>query len=65
MIMVRTLKVIDLLMLISENGKTVKTPSATAGKPQMRYCASHNLPYGTQIYVPDMAQMGIGDVYLQ
>ena len=27
----------------------------------MRYCASHNLPYGTQIYVPDMARMGIGD----
>lgn len=43
------------------NGQKVKVPSASTGKSQMRYCASHNLPYGTQIYVPDIAQMGHGD----
>jgi N-acetylmuramoyl-L-alanine amidase CwlA len=43
------------------NNKTVKVPTATEGKNQMRYCASHNLPYGTQVYIPDLAQKGIGD----
>lgn len=43
------------------DNKTHSVPMATSGKHQMRYCASHNLPYGTQIYVPELAQMGIGD----
>ena len=43
------------------NNQTVKVPTATQGKSQMKYCASHNLPYGTQIYVPALAQKGIGD----
>ena len=43
------------------NNQTVTVPSATAGKSQMKYCASHNLPYGTQVYIPEMANKGIGD----
>lgn len=43
------------------NGQTITVPSATAGKPQAKYCASHNLPYGTQIYIPDLAAKGVGD----
>lgn len=43
------------------NNQQVKVPSATAGRAQMKYCASHNLPYGTQVYIPDLAQKGVGD----
>ena len=43
------------------NDSKVKVPSATAGKSQMKYCASHNVPYGSQIYIPELAQKGIGD----
>lgn len=43
------------------NGQTITIPSATVGKPQVKYCASHNLPYGTQIYIPDLAAKGVGD----
>lgn len=43
------------------DNKTIKVPTATAGKSSMKYCASHNLPYGTQVYIPDLAKMGVGD----
>lgn len=43
------------------NNKQIKVPSATAGKASASYCASHNLPYGTQVYIPNLAQKGIGD----
>lgn len=40
---------------------TIKVPKEGTGRSQLRYCASHNLPYGTQVYVPDIQKKGIGD----
>lgn len=40
---------------------TITVPSESVGRNQVKYCASHNLPYGTQLYFPKLQEKGLGD----
>ena len=39
----------------------ITVPTESAGRSQVKYCASHNLPYGTQLYFPKLKEKGLGD----
>lgn len=41
--------------------KTITVPTESMGRSQVKYCASHNLPYGTQLYFPKLKEKGLGD----
>lgn len=43
------------------SGKTITVPTESQGRSQVKYCASHNLPYGTQLYFPKLREKGLGD----
>lgn len=40
---------------------TITVPSETVGRNQVKYCASHNLPYGTQLFFPKLQEKGLGN----
>lgn len=40
---------------------TITVPKETSGRSQVKYCASHNLPYGTQLFFPKLQEKGLGD----
>ena len=42
------------------SNQNIKVPTETQGRSQVRFCASHNLPYGTQLYFPALAEKGLG-----
>ena len=42
-------------------GQKIKVPTETQGREQIKYCASHNLPYGTQVFVPALKEKGLGN----
>lgn len=43
------------------SGNTITVPSESEGRSQVKYCASHNLPYGTQLYFPKLKEKGLGN----
>lgn len=43
------------------SNQKIKVPTETQGRSQVRFCASHNLPYGTQLYFPALAEKGLGN----